>query len=46
MGTVMFKIPNVTYIDMGHVVEEWLRHCTTNQKFTGSIPHGVIGIFH
>jgi hypothetical protein len=24
----------------------WLRHCTTSQKVTGSIPNGVIGIFH
>ena len=24
----------------------WLRHCGTNQKVAGSIPDGVIGIFH
>ena len=24
----------------------WLRHCATSQKVTGSIPDGVIGIFH
>jgi hypothetical protein len=24
----------------------WLRHCTTSQKVVGSIPDGVIGIFH
>ena len=24
----------------------WLRHCTTRQKVTGSIPNGVTGIFH
>jgi len=24
----------------------WLRHCATNSKVTGSIPDGVIGIFH
>jgi hypothetical protein len=24
----------------------WLRHCATNRKVTGSIPGGVIGIFH
>jgi len=24
----------------------WLRHCATIQKVTGSIPDGVIGIFH
>jgi hypothetical protein len=24
----------------------WLRQCATNWKFAGSIPDGVIGIFH
>ena len=24
----------------------WLRHCATSRKVTGSIPDGVIGIFH
>jgi hypothetical protein len=24
----------------------WLRLCTTNRKIAGSIPDGVIGIFH
>ena len=24
----------------------WLRHCATNRKVSGSIPDGVIGIFH
>jgi hypothetical protein len=24
----------------------WLRHCTTNWKVMGLIPHGVIGIFN
>jgi hypothetical protein len=24
----------------------WLRHCATNWKVSGSIPIGVIGIFH
>ena len=24
----------------------WLRHCTTSSKVAGSIPDGVIGIFH
>jgi hypothetical protein len=24
----------------------WLRHCTTNRKVAGSIPDGIIGIFH
>ena len=25
---------------------QWLRRCATNRKVTGSIPDGVIGIFH
>jgi hypothetical protein len=25
---------------------KWLRHCVTNWKVAGSIPYGVIGIFH
>ena len=24
----------------------WLRHCATRRKVAGSIPDGVIGIFH
>jgi hypothetical protein len=24
----------------------WLRHYATSRKVAGSIPHGVIGIFH
>jgi hypothetical protein len=27
-------------------VAQWLRHCATNRKVAGSIPDGVIGIFH
>ena len=25
---------------------QWLRYCDTNRKVAGSIPDGVIGIFH
>jgi hypothetical protein len=28
------------------MVAQWLRYCATNRKVTGSIPDGVIGIFH
>jgi hypothetical protein len=31
---------------MGQAVAQWLRHCPTNRKVAGSIPDGVIGIFH
>ena len=30
----------------GSAVTQWLRCCATNRKFAGSIPDGVIGIFH
>jgi len=30
----------------GTTVAQWLRCCTTNRKVAGSIPAGVIGIFH
>jgi hypothetical protein len=30
----------------GHVVAQYLRHCATNRKVAGSIPDGVIEIFH
>ena len=30
----------------GTAVAQWLRCCATNRKVAGSIPGGVIGIFH
>jgi hypothetical protein len=33
-------------IRMEHEVAQWLRYCATNRKVAGSIPDGVIGIFH
>jgi hypothetical protein len=36
-------------IDYGReplMVAQWLRYCATNRKDAGSIPDGVIGIFH
>ena len=30
----------------GTTVAQWLRCCATSRKVTGSIPDGVIGIFH
>jgi len=27
-------------------IAQWLRCCATNRKVAGSIPDGVIGIFH
>jgi hypothetical protein len=41
------KYISINYlIEMGHAVAQWLRHCTTIRKVTGSIPDGVTGIFH
>ena len=31
---------------VGAAVAQWLRCCVTNPKVAGSIPAGVIGIFH
>jgi hypothetical protein len=28
------------------MVAQWLRYCATNRNVAGSIPDGVIGIFH
>ena len=33
-------------INMGTAVAQWLRRCATNRKVAGSIPDGVLGIFH
>jgi hypothetical protein len=30
----------------GTTVAQWLMYCATNRKVPGSIPDGVIGIFH
>ena len=39
------KLPS--YIQsVGTAVAQWLRCCATNRKVAGSIPAGVIGIFH
>jgi hypothetical protein len=31
---------------VGIAVAQWLRYCATNRKVAGSIPDGVIEIFH
>ena len=36
----------VTVTNGGTAVAQWLRCCATNRKVAGSIPDGVIGIFH
>jgi hypothetical protein len=45
---LMGRDRSVLYLRLVHsgmAVAQWLRHCATNQV-TGSIPGGVIGIFH
>ena len=34
------------FFSRGTAVTQWLRYCTTNRKVAGSIPDGIIGIFH
>ena len=34
------------HVSGGNAVAQWLRCCATNRKVAGSIPAGVIGIFH
>ena len=34
------------FIFWGTALAQWLRCCATNRKVAGSIPGGVIGIFH
>jgi len=34
------------YQQLGTAVAQWIRYCATNRKVAGSIPDGVIGIFH
>jgi uncharacterized membrane protein len=42
-----FTICVVTCVYWGPLmVAQWLRYCATNRKVAGSIPNGVIGIFH
>jgi hypothetical protein len=43
-GMPGFEVPS--HHLFGTAVAQWLRCCATNQKVAGSIPGGVIGIFH
>jgi hypothetical protein len=40
------EIPAALLAIREHAVALWLRHCAIIRKVTGSIPEGVIGIFH
>jgi len=40
------SLSSLEKIKRGTAVTQWLRFCATNRKVVGSIPDGVIGIFH
>jgi hypothetical protein len=52
--SVIYFLPTSTPINNTHIhqkggllmVAQWLRYCATNRKVAGSIPDGVIEIFH
>ena len=47
VSVVAVAIYNDRYnICTGTAVAQWLRCCAANWKVAGSIPDGVIGIFH
>jgi len=47
MGKLLIIIIIIIIIIIsGTAVAQWLRRCATNPKVAGSIPDGVIGIFH
>ena len=43
-----YSSPNILHFSIlwGNALAQWLRCCATNRKVAGSIPGGVIGIFH
>jgi len=43
---VGFIIRIMYHLVRNSAVAHWLRCCATNRKVAGSIPDGVIGIFH
>ena len=40
----LISLEYIAYV--GTAAAQWLRCCATNRKVAGSIPDGVIGIFH
>jgi len=46
MVSLEFFIDIILPIALRTEVAQWLRRCATNRKVAGSIPDGVIGIFH
>jgi hypothetical protein len=46
LHSVYYELTVSTCFEQGHAVAQWLRHCAKSRKVAGSIPDGVIGIFH
>jgi len=46
LQSVCKRNPTFYQINTRAAVTHWLRCCATNLKVAGSIPEGVIGIFH
>jgi len=44
IAPIAYNVATLAY--KGTAVSQWLRCCATNRKVAGSIPDGVIGIFH
>jgi len=44
--TVLRRIFGPKRDELWTAVAQWLRCCVTNRKVAGSIPAGVLGIFH
>jgi hypothetical protein len=42
----LYKLEDTQGTVLETAVAQWLRYCAINQKVAGSIPDGVIGIFH
>jgi hypothetical protein len=49
----IFSVPTLSGINvylarysLPIAVAQWLRYCAKNRKVAGSIPDGIIGIFH
>ena len=43
---ICFPLGGVHPSGQGTAVAQWLRCCATNREVAGSVPDGVIGIFH
>jgi len=44
--SAVFTCPTSFFFSISLSIAQWLRCCATNRKVAGSIPAGVIGIFH